>query len=177
MTSPPQDLAWLPEAKILKVCGLPRSTLQSWGRSGLSLAEEPAYDLKALLTLVLLAETREFFSPKEMVGAWRDLVQTGAEDEIVERARRLSKGDCLDLIIDVTYGSLAVAQSDSELAAEVRGMKKPRPLVVIDASEPVYRAVKYFADHANRTSRPKQKGPGRPRSADRVRHLREEAGP
>jgi hypothetical protein len=176
MTSLPQDLAWLPEAQILKVCRLPRSTLQSWGRSGLSLAEEAAYDLKALVMLVLLAETRDFLSPKEMVGAWRDLVETEVEDEIVERARRLAKDDRLDLVIDVTYGSLAVAQSDAELTAEVREMRKPRPLVVIDVAEPVYRAVKYFANHANRTSRPKEKAPGRPRSADRVRLLREEAG-
>lgn len=173
MTSPPRDLAWLPEAQILKVCGLSRSTLQSWRRSGLVLAEEAAYDLKALVMLVLLAEAHKFLSPKEMVGAWRGLAEAGAEAEIVERARRLGRGDRLDLVIDLTYTSLAVAQSDAELTAEIRELRKPRPFVILDVAEPVYLAVKYFDDHANRTSRPKERAPGRPRSADRVRHLHE----
>jgi hypothetical protein len=172
----PHDLAWLPEAQILKVCRLPRSTLQSWRRSGLELADEAAYDLKALVTLVLLVATREFLSPKEMVGAWRALVRSGTDTEIVEAARRLAKGGRFDLVIDVTYASLEIAQSETELMTEVRHPSLPRPMVVVDVAEAVYLAVKYFNDHANTTPRPKEKGPGRPRSADRVRLLREEAG-
>jgi hypothetical protein len=172
----PNDLSWLPESQVLKVCGLSRSTLQSWKRSGLDLDVDAAYDLTALVALVVLAATREFLSPKEMVSAWRSLSRAGKDKYIVDAARLLEEGGRFDLVIDVTYGSLEIVLDDAELAKAVGRLHRPRPVVVIDMAEEIFRAAKYFEDHANPTSRPETKGPGRPRSADRLRIVGEGGG-
>jgi hypothetical protein len=174
MTSP-HDIAWLPESQVLKLCGLSRSTLQSWVRGGLDLAANAAYDLRALVALTLLAETRNFLMPKEMLEAWAGLVRRGQDESIVDAARSLEWGDRFDLVIDVTYTSLRVVQSEAELLNAVVHPRRPRPVVVLDMAEPVLLAVEYFQDHANRTPVPEKKGPGRPRSAARV-HSISEAG-
>lgn len=172
----PHYIAWLPESQVLKVCELSRSTLQSWIRSGLDLAVDAAYDLPALVALVLLVETRKFLTPKEMVEAWQALSREGVAERIVESAKRLEDGDRFDLVIDINHASLRIAESDADLMAAVRHSRRPRPVVVLDMAEPVLLAVKYFNDHANPTPRPERKGPGRPRSAARLHILTEEAG-
>lgn len=176
MTSP-HDIGWLPESKVTKVCGLPRSTLRSWKASGLSLAVSPAYDLKAVVVLVVLATTRDFLSPKEMVAAWRALAKKGLDDQVVSAARRLEKQDRFDVVIDLKYESLQFVQSDSQLRDAVRQSDDPRPMVVVDVAGSVFRAVEYFNTHANRTAPPTRKKPGRPASAERkVVQLRAEDG-
>lgn len=162
------DLAWLTESQILKVCELSRSTLRSWVRAGLDLGVDAAFDLRDLVTLVLLAETRGFLSPKEMIEAWSALRSTGEDERIFRVARELEPGGRLDLVIDVKYSSLRVVQDDAGLL-EASRLRKPRPVVVLDMAEPVLLAVRYFDTHANRTPRPMTKAPGRPRSAARLR--------
>lgn len=174
MTSP-HDIAWLPESQILKLCGLSRSTLQSWVRGGLDLAADAAYDLRGLVALTLLAEARSFLMPKEMIEAWGGLVRRGQDEAIVDAARRLDSGGRFDLVIDVTFTSLRVVQTEAELISAVVHPRRPRPVVVLDMAEPVLLAVEYFEDHANRTPVPEKKGPGRPRSAARVHSISEAA--
>jgi hypothetical protein len=170
----PHDIAWLPESQVLKVCGLSRSTLQSWVRSGLDLAVDAVYGLPALVSLVLLAEARSFLSPKEMVEAWGALSRAGRVESLVEAARNLERGQNFDLVIDVTYASLRIAETEAELMDAIRHARRPRPVVVLDMAESILLAVEYFEAHANRLPQPKKKGPGRPRSAARVHFIAEE---
>lgn len=172
----PHDIAWLPESQVLKLCELSRSTLQSWMRGGLDLAVDTAYDLRALVALVLLAETRNFLAPKEMIEAWGALARRGDDADLVDAARNLEPGQRFDLIIDITYASLRVVQTETDLTGAVVHPRRPRPVVVLDMAEPVLLAVEYFQAHANRTPVPAKKGPGRPRSAARVHSIGEAAG-
>jgi hypothetical protein len=157
---------------MLSLCRLSRSTFQSWRRSGLDLpGTGGAYGLNEVLTLTILVAVRDFLAPKEMVAAWRHLVRSGREEEILSSARGLERGDRFDLVIEPELASLELARSDEELVAAVRHPTYPREFVVVDGAERVYTVVDAFSRLGNETPRPRQKGPGRPRSADRNVHV------
>lgn len=167
MAKPQDESRWLPEAQVLRLAELSRSTLRSWAQADLKFAAGAAYDLKALVAIVLLAKCRSYLSPKEMAGAWRRVARTGAEAAILEAAKELEQGGRFDLIVDPQYASLTIARSDAELAQAVRRPSAPRAMIVVDVAEPVFAAVEHFTDHANKGSQPTRKAPGRPRSPER----------
>jgi hypothetical protein len=168
MTDQPDDIRWIPESQMLEFCRLSRSTFKSWSKSGLEIAtENGAYGLSALVSLVLLRAAREFLSPKKMVGAWSRLESEGAIGPLVAAARKLEKGGRFDLVVDPEYSELEVVFGDEELIAAVRTPGWARSVVVVDVAEPVRRMVRAFDINANRTARPKERAPGRPRRPER----------
>jgi hypothetical protein len=177
MTPAPDDLKWLPESKMLELCRLPRSVLNSWKRAGIDLADKAgAYGLKETISVLLLGAAREHINPKEMAEAWREFVSSGAHDEVVQRARQIGDCDRFDLIVDSRHASLLVAASDSELIDAVCHPGWPRPVVVVDVSEAVAAVVGAFHRVGNSTTRPAERKAGRPRNAGRVHQLRLESG-
>lgn len=174
MTDQPDDIRWIAESQMLKFCRLSRSTFKSWTKSGLAIAtENGAYGLEALVSLVLLRETRDFLAPKQMVAAWRRLEKKGAIGPMVVVARELGEGDRFDLVVDTETGEIGFAFSDEELLAVVRSPGWARTVVVIDVAAAVRRMVSSFEINANSSPRPKERAPGRPRSGgrDNVRTL------
>jgi hypothetical protein len=171
MTARLDSIAWLPLGQVLRLSELSRSTLQSWIRAGLKPADVAAYDLAALLAIVLLAACRKHLTAKQLVGAWRSLEQRGVDKKILESALKHQEGDRFDLVIDTTFDLIEVARSDAELAKAVR-RQEPRPVIVVDVAEKVMLTVRHFDAHANKTARPDERSPGRPRSTshDNVRH-------
>lgn len=168
MTDQPDDIRWIAESQMLKFCRLSRSTFKSWTKSGLRIAtENGAYGLGALVSLVLLRETRDFLSPKQMVAAWDLLERQGAIGPMVAVARDLGEGDRFDLVIDTESGEIGFAFSDEELLAAVSSPGWARSVVVIDAAVAVRKMVRSFEINANKSSRPKERAPGRPRSGER----------
>jgi hypothetical protein len=173
MTVAPDDLKWLPESKMLDLCRLPRSVLNSWKRAGIDLADEAgAYGLKETISVLLLGAAREHIKPKEMAEAWREFVNSGAHDGVVQRARQIADCDRFDLIVDSRHAALLVAVSDSELIDAVCYPRWPRPVVVVDISEAIADVVGAFHRVGNSTTRPDERKAGRPRSAGRVHQLR-----
>jgi hypothetical protein len=157
---------------MLALCRLSRSTFNSWKKSGLDIANSAgAYGLSDVVALTVLVAIREFIPPKEMIAAWRDLVQSGGAAGIVNAARSLNEGDRFDLIVQPQHASLRLALSEQELTAAVRFPTDPKVVVVIDAADRVRSVVKAFDRLGNDTPRPKEKRPGRPRSADRNIHI------
>lgn len=157
---------------MLSLCHLPRSVLNSWSRAGLDLkTSEGAYGLREVIAVLLLGAARDHIQPKEMAPAWQEIVDSGADIEIVQKARRLSQGDRFDFVIDPENASFAIAQSDAELAAVVRFSSWPRPIVVVDVAERIRQAVRTFDKVGNATPRPKERSSGRPRSAARIYRL------
>lgn len=172
MQTPPDDIAWLPESRLLDLCGLSRSTFQSWQRAGLDVGnDQGAYSLDDAIALIVLAAVRDHLAPKDMVGAWRFLLKSGEAADLLAAARLLKRGDRFDLVIEPDLASLKVARSDAELADAVRHPTDPRPVVVLDLAERVYRGCRAFERLGNESPKPRRKAPGRPRSADRKVHV------
>jgi hypothetical protein len=168
MNSPPDELLWVQQSRILGLCDISRAALNSWIKSGLDLGEDTAaYDLSDLVTLLIFAAARKHMTPKHMVGAWTDLVRSGEATRIINAARELGSDQGFDLVVDPEYGALRVALSEGELLEAVRHPTAPRPIVVVDMAEKVRDAVSAFHRFAERGERPPARKRGRPRSASR----------
>lgn len=177
MNDSPDDLKWLPESRMLGLCRLPRSVVNSWKRAGIDLTNEAgAYGLSETVSVLLLGAAREHIKPKEMAEAWRELENSGAHERIVNRARKIDQCDRFDLIVDPRYAKLRIATSDAELIDAVCHSRWPRPVVVVDVAEGVTDVVSAFNKVGNPTPRPVRRQAGRPRSASRVHYLDREAG-
>jgi hypothetical protein len=177
MPSPSDALAWIPESELLSLCGIPRSTLQSWVKSGFDLelsGRRAAYGLPEVVTVLVLSKVREYLAPKKMFTAWRELVSSGEADRIVSAAVVLrgstSDEDAFDIVVDAKYSMFSVCLSDAELLATVRDAGDPRSLVVVDALDAVRKTVGAFGRAANTTPRPSSRKAGRPANAFRQRY-------
>lgn len=173
MNPAPDDLKWLPESKMLGLCRLPRSVINSWKRAGIDLANEAgAYGLEETISVLLLGAAREHIKPKEMAEAWREFVNSGARQSTVLKARERNEDDRFDLIVDPRHATVQVATSDAQLIDAVCHPGWPRPVVVVDVSEAVSEVVRAFNKIGNpKTMKPEKKKPGRPRNVSRARHL------
>lgn len=170
-------LAWIPESELLSLCGVPRSTLQSWVKSGFDLelsGRRAAYGLPEVVTVFVLGKVREYLPPKKMFGAWRELVSSGELDKVAAAAVDLvdspSPDDAFDIVVDPKYSMFSVCFSDDELLAIVRDAGDPRGLVVVDALEACRKTVGAFRRSANTTPRPSSRKAGRPANAFRQQH-------
>jgi hypothetical protein len=175
-------LAWIPESELLSLCGIPRSTLQSWVKSGFDLelsGRRAAYGLPEVVTVFVLAKVREHLPPKKMFAAWRELVSSGEIEKIASAAVDLRKSpaedDAFDIVVDPKYSIFRVCFSDAELLAMVRDAGDPRSLVVVDALEAIQKTVGAFQRAANTTPRPSSRKAGRPVNAFRQRQVAGEA--
>lgn len=160
---------------MLDLCEVSRSTFNSWRKAGLDLvAERGAYGLDRIVAVVVLASARKYLTPKDMAGAWRSAVKSGADERIARAGRSLEADGRFDLVIESEHAFLSIACSEEELVEAVRHPGAPRPVVVVDLADRIRHVVETFDRIANETPRPQERGPGRPRSADRdnVRHLR-----
>jgi len=173
----PDDIAWLPESRAIDLCELTRSSFNSWQNAGIDLApENGAYGLRQIVPLVLLVAARSYLPPKEMVGAWLEMENSGEMEGLVNAARSLEQGDRFDLVVEPAHAKLHVAQTEVELLDAVRQPGAPKPVIVLDLADRIRTVVSTFNRIANRTAPPVERSPGRPRSAERgsnVRALRE----
>jgi hypothetical protein len=161
---------------MLGLCRLPRSVLNSWKRAGIDLVNDAgAYGLSETISVLLLGAAREHIKPKEMAEAWRELIGSGGRDQIVQKARQIDDCERFDLIVDARHATLLVATTDAELIDAVCHTNWPRPVVVVDVAEGVADVVGAFNKVGNTTTRPQKRQAGRPRSAGRIHHLRQEA--
>ncbi len=168
MNAPPDDIAWVQQARILSLCGISRATLNSWIKSGLDIPEDTAaYGLADLVTLLVFAAARKHLAPKGMVAAWRDLVRRKEDVRIIDAARELGAEDRFDLIIDPEYLAFQVACSEQELITAVRHPTAPRPVVVVDLAERMRDAVGAFHRAASEEQPPPARKRGRPRNIHR----------
>jgi hypothetical protein len=164
---------------MLSLCGLSRSSFQSWTRSGLEIGNEAgAYGLNEVIALTVLVAVRDFLSPKHLVAAWREMVLSGEAERFVNAGRQLEKGGRFDLVVEPEVAWFRLARTDAELVDAVRTPSDPRPVVVIDAADRVRRAVGGFNRLGEETPRRTKKARGRPPSAARnvVRLPRRAAG-
>jgi hypothetical protein len=172
---PPSDVfTWIPESELLSLCDLPRSTLQSWIKSGFDLelsGRRAAYGLPEVTTVLVLSKVRAHLPPKKMLAAWQDLVEVGDGAKIIDAAAGLGKDptdiDSFDIVVDPKYSMFRVAFSDAELLSAVRDPADPRPLIVIDSLDAMRKTVSAFGRVANTTPRPSARKAGRPASAAR----------
>ncbi len=162
MTPVPDDLKWLPESKMLALCPLPRSVINSWKRAGIDLTNEAgAYGLEETISALLLGAAREHIKPKEMAEAWREFVNSGAHGDAVLRARKIDRCDRFDLIVDPRHATFQVATNDAELIDAVCHPGWPRPVVVVDAFEAISEVVGTFHRIGNpSTVKPEKKQAG-----------------
>ena len=168
MSPQPDELSWVPQARILSLCGISRATLNSWIKSGLDIrGDAAAYGLSDLITLLVFSSARRHMTPKLLVAAWTDLVRTGEAAALLNAARDLGPNESFELVIDPEFGQLGVALSDEELLEAIRHPNSPRPVVVVDMAEKVRDAVAAFHRFAERGQRPAARRPGRPRNASR----------
>jgi hypothetical protein len=172
----PDDIAWLPESRMLALCELSRSAFTSWKKAGINLeSEDGAYGLGEIIPILLLVAARSHMLPKEMAGAWREIEASDKLARIIHAARGLEPGERFDLVVAPEHAVLNVALDERELVEAVRNPGAPVPVVVLDLADRVRMVVGTFNRIANRTGPPSERSPGRPRSADRsnVRALRD----
>jgi hypothetical protein len=161
----PDDISWISEPRMLGLCGLPRSTRQSWERAGLNVGDAGgAYGEGAVLEIALLVIIREHLGLDEIIGAWRDLTSSGVAAELINHARCLREQDRFDLVLEPEHAGIRVARTNAELVAAVRHPGAPRPVVVVDIAERIRLVRESFRRLATHGSRPQVKRPGRPRS-------------
>lgn len=132
----PDDLLWMTEARMLSICGLPRSTFQSWARSG-AIERDPgaAYGEGDVLRIALLGILRDHLPTDTARSAWDDLRVSGLLDDFVTRARTLEEGDRFDLVLEVEHAGVIAAFDDIALIDAVRRPEAPRAVKVVPAAE------------------------------------------
>lgn len=173
MTTAPDDLRWVNEARMLALTGLPRSTFQAWRRAKF-VEPLPAYGEGDVLEMAIAAELRRHLRPDEATRAWAALRESGDLDAFVNVARRLEEGDRFDLVIEPNHLGVTLATDDASLVAAVRHPTAPRPVVVVALAE----QLRHIRDSVRRTgitaARPKERRPGRPSRHAVVHQLRRE---
>jgi hypothetical protein len=166
-----KEETWVEESRMLTLCALPRSTFQSWDRSGL-VARDPggAYTESAVIELGLLSALREHFSSEELARTWKALREEGAVDVFVSAALALGVDDRFDLILEPHHGGVALAMDDAELLAAVRHPMAPRSVLVLSLAEKLQLIRQGFSRFCTDARRPLERKVGRP--ARRVANLR-----
>jgi hypothetical protein len=165
MHGAPDDISWISEPRMLGLCGLPRSTRQSWERAGLDIGDVGgAYGEGAVLEIALLVIIREHLGLEEMVSAWRELSNSGAAADLINQARCLHDKDRFDLILEPDHAGIRAASTNGQLVAAVRHPGAPRPVVVVDIADRIRLVRDSFRRLATHEPRPQVKRPGRPRS-------------
>jgi hypothetical protein len=162
---------WVEEARMLALCGLPRSTFQSWDRSGLFVRDPGgAYSEAAVLEIALLSALREHFSTEDLSRTWKSLRQDGAVERLVAAASRVEANARFDLVLEPQYGGIALARDDSELLTAVRHPAAPRAFLVLSLGERLQLVRQGFDRISTNERRPSERKVGRP--AQRVANLR-----
>ncbi|MEX1143143.1 MAG: hypothetical protein WD993_00325 [Thermoleophilaceae bacterium] len=160
------------EPRMLGLCGLARSTFQSWVRAGLDINDPGgAYGEGAVLRTALLVQVREHLSLDDMVGAWRDFTASGAATEFLNHARCLREDGRLDLVIEPEHAGMAIARNDEELIAAVRHGNAPRPVIVVDVADRILHVLQSFRRMAKPGARPTERRRGRPRRSQGLRAI------
>jgi hypothetical protein len=159
------DLLWISEARMLSICGLPRSTFQGWNRAGLGLVDAGgAYGLRQVVAISLLVAARDHMGAEELVAAWGEFDRSGAADELLEAVREAEKGDRFDLLVAPTSGAMLVVRDDEELVRALRHPEVPTTFAVIDVSGRLRAVRDSFARFQKTTKRPQKRRPGRPKA-------------
>jgi hypothetical protein len=157
------DRDWVGEARMLSICGLPRSTLQSWIASGL-IASDPggAYGEAEVLEAAIISALRDHFALEELTRLWIGLRERGSVGAFVARAHELADEDRFDLVIEPTSGRILLALDDAGLVDAVRHPSIPRPIVVIPLREKLIFVRDAFRAFATNDKRPTSRRAGRP---------------
>jgi hypothetical protein len=159
------DLVWISEARMLSICGLPRSSFQGWNRAGLGLLDSGgAYGLREAVAISLLVAARDQMGVEELVAAWRAFDGSGEADELVRAVRGAEKGDRFDLVVAPVGGSMTVVRNDDELVRAVRDPEVPTAFAVIDVSARLRAVRDSFGRYQKQTKRPQKRRPGRPKA-------------
>jgi DNA-binding transcriptional MerR regulator len=168
-----EDSKWVAEPRMLSLCKVARSTLQSWERAGLvARSESGAYGEGDVLEATLLLVLREYFPLDELAERWTNLRTAGAAADFISRARGLGRGDRFDLVIEPDNGGIRVADNDAALIDAVRHPEVPRAVVVLPLADRLRFIRDSFRDIATTAKRPTQRRAGRPRRRAEVRPLR-----
>lgn len=172
MAAAPDELQWIPEARALQLCGVARSTWQTWIRQGLvDVGHGGTFSESDVLAVVFVAALRGYGTPSEALKIWRALQQTGAAHDFVERARKLDESSRLDLVIEPDNGRANVAGDSRALVQAVRHPEAPRRVIVVPLAEELRRVRDGFRALANVGPPAATRRRGRPR-LDRPSRLR-----
>jgi hypothetical protein len=157
------ELRWIDEAKMLELCGVPRSTFLGWVKSGM-VDQDPAgaYTEEEMLEIVLLSGLRDQLSVQDLATLWPQLRAGNRVAEFLGRARSLGPADRFDLVVEPTHGNVTATGTDEELATAVRRPGPPRPVVVLDLASRLLLAREDFSRWARRGKRPQGRRVGRP---------------
>ncbi|HEV7481691.1 MAG TPA: hypothetical protein VGO13_01180 [Solirubrobacterales bacterium] len=159
------DLLWISEARMLSICGLPRSTFQGWNRAGLGLVDAGgAYGLREVVAISLLVAARDHMGADELVAAWGAFDRSGEADDLVRAVRKAKKGDRFDLVVAPTSGAMLIVRDDEELVRAVRDPGVPTTFAVIDVSGRLRAVRDSFGRFKKKSKRPQKRRPGRPKA-------------
>ena len=175
MERAPQDFQWVDEARMLELCGLPRSTFHGWVKSGL-VERDPggAYGEGAVLEIVFIGALRDYFSVDELSLRWPRLRADGRVERFVACARRLRDRGRYDVVVEPQHGAISLAVSNAELIKAVRHPGAPRAVVVIDLAPRMLLARAGCRAWGVTGRRPNKRKVGRPaRQPAEVRKLHE----
>ena len=136
-------MSWVTETRMVQLCGVARSTWQSWVREALfTVPAASAFQLADCLEVLLASVVREHFSLTETRSIWEGLRKSGEVTRLVEAAEAVVPDDSVrfDLVIDPAFGEVSLATDDASLASAIL-TERPRLVQVVPLSERI-RALK-----------------------------------
>jgi hypothetical protein len=166
-------MGWLPEAKALDLCDVPRATWASWERHGfVARPENGAYGLADVIRIALVAQLRKHLQVDDVAAAMRGLEREGDFGKLVELAQNINEGDRLDLIIEPNTAKVKVACDDWTLVQAVRHPTAPRAVIVVSPADELYRIVAGFKNRSLLVAPPSIRRRGRRRMGAEVVPMR-----
>jgi len=152
------------EHRMTELCGLARSTWQSWVRE--QLFEVPGdgfFGLELCLEVAFAAAVRTQFSLAETRQVWGSARESGAAHMLVRRAREQNPVERFDLVIDMKHGAIAVATDDASVGRAIRQDGLPQTVTVVPVAAKLQSVKEGFATFgeervpgASRAGRPRK---------------------
>lgn len=117
---------------MAQLCGLPRSTWQSWVKDGFfSIPPGGAFQLTDCIEVAIVSTVREHFPLPETRSIWEAMRRSEEAARMVRAAAGLEIDGHFDLIIDPADGFVAAATDDASLARAIRRGDRQRVLNVV----------------------------------------------
>jgi hypothetical protein len=169
MTVVSDGLLWVPEARLVAIVGLARSTYQSWAHEGLvERAPTGACHEDDVVEALLVGDLRDHLPVPATRNTMARLRSSGELERLTDRARGIRTGDLCDLVIDAELGAATVCHDHEELIAAVRDPGRSRTVVMVPLTDRLVRVIAAFRNHASRGTPPAERSRGRPRTAQRA---------
>jgi hypothetical protein len=156
---------WVTESRMAQLCGLARSTWQSWIRELLfELPPTGVFGLSDCLEVAIVSAIREHFSLPETKSVWESLRRSGDAERLLLATERLKKEgtERFDLVIDPALGGVNLAVDEISLSRAILDDERPRTVSVVPLAPQIRRIKVGFAKVATSGEVPSVRR-GRPR--------------